>query len=230
MGTKNKRTKIIAPSILSADFAYLATEIKAIAEAGADWVHVDVMDGHFVPNLTIGPPVVKALKAVSTLPLDVHLMIDDPEKYVESFAIAGADYLTFHVESTKKPEALIKKIRGLGVKVGITLRPKTKLNTILPFLDQVDLVLVMSVEPGFGGQSFMPDQMEKVSQLRSRITENKLKCLIEIDGGINAETIKACSEVDVIVAGSAVFTKGSSQLSYVQKVHTYKKQIDLLKK
>ncbi len=230
MATKNKRPKLIAPSILSADFAYLATEIKAIAEAGADWVHVDVMDGHFVPNITIGPFVVKALKAVTTLPLDVHLMIDDPEKYVESFAIAGADYLTFHIESTKNPQALIKKIRSLGVKVGITLRPKSKLNTILPFLDRVDLVLVMSVEPGFGGQSFMPEQMEKVSQLRGRISESKLNCLIEIDGGINAETIKECSEVDVIVAGSAVFIKDSSQLSYVQKVHTYRKQIDLLKK
>ncbi len=197
--------KLVAPSILSADFANLEKEIQSIAAAGADWVHVDVMDGHFVPNLTIGIPVVKSIKKVSPLPLDVHLMIEKPERYVEQFVKAGSDYLTIHVESTSDPRSVLKQIRSLGAKAGITLRPKTPIEDILPLLDIVDLVLVMTVEPGFGGQSFMTDQVSKITRLRKEITSRQLKVLIEVDGGINKETAALCSEADVFVAGNYVF-------------------------
>ncbi|MBX2987293.1 MAG: ribulose-phosphate 3-epimerase [Bdellovibrionaceae bacterium] len=197
--------KLVAPSILSADFANLERDIKAIAAAGADWVHVDVMDGHFVPNLTIGAPVVKALKRVSPLPLDVHLMIETPEKYIEEFIKAGADWLTIHVEACDDVPGTLKRIRELGAKAGITLRPGTPLVDILPFLEQVDLVLVMTVEPGFGGQSFMDDQVAKISRLRKEIDRRGLKVLIEVDGGVNDQTVDRCREADVLVAGSYVF-------------------------
>lgn len=198
-------SKLVAPSILSADFANLEREVKAVAEAGADWIHVDVMDGRFVPNITIGIPVVKSLKKVSPLPLDVHLMIEEPEKYVEDFIKAGSDYLTIHVESTKDPVAVLRRIRELGAKPGITLRPGTAIEKVLPLLPLCDLVLVMTVEPGFGGQSFMQDQVAKISKLREVIQHEKLQCLIEVDGGINDETAKICHEADVFVAGSFVF-------------------------
>lgn len=197
--------KLVAPSILSADFANLEKEIKAVAEAGADWIHVDVMDGQFVPNITIGIPVVKSLKKVSPIPLDVHLMIEKPERFVEAFIKAGSDYLTIHVESTEKPAEVLQKIRQLGSKAGITLRPGTPVETILPLLNLCDLVLVMTVEPGFGGQSFMADQIAKISRLRQEIDQRNLKCLIEVDGGINEQTAKQCHEADVFVAGSYVF-------------------------
>lgn len=199
------RKKLVAPSILSADFANLAAQIKAVAAAGADWIHVDVMDGHFVDNITIGPPVVAALKKVSPIPLDVHLMIENPEKYVEAFARAGSDYLTVHVEASKNIPALLKKMRDLGVKPGITLRPRTPIQEILPYLDLVDLVLVMTVEPGFGGQSFMQDQVAKIEKLRQEIEQRKLSVLIEVDGGVSAQTLQYLSEVDVLVAGSFIF-------------------------
>lgn len=198
-------SKLVAPSILSADFANLEKEIKAVAEAGADWIHVDVMDGHFVPNITIGIPVVKSLKKVSPLPLDVHLMIDRPERYIEDFIKAGSDYLTIHVESTQHPATVLKRIRELGAKAGITLRPGTAVEDVLPFLPHCDLVLVMTVEPGFGGQSFMPDQVAKISRLRQEISRHNLSCLIEVDGGINDQTAKLCREADVFVAGNYVF-------------------------
>lgn len=203
--------KMVAPSILSADFANLEKEVKAIAAAGADWAHVDVMDGHFVPNLTIGIPVVKALKKVSPIPLDVHLMITEPEKYVAEFVKAGADYLTIHVESTKDPAAVLKQITSLGCKAGITLRPGTPVESVLPLLPLCELVLVMTVEPGFGGQSFMADQIVKISALRAEITKKNLKCLIEVDGGITDVTAKLCHEADVFVAGSYVFGKDYAQ-------------------
>lgn len=198
-------SKLVAPSILSADFANLQNEVTALAQAGADWVHVDVMDGRFVPNITIGIPVVKSLKKISPLPLDVHLMIEEPERYVEDFIKAGSDYLTIHVESTKDPRAVLKKIRALGAKAGVTLRPGTPVGDVLALLTECDLVLVMTVEPGFGGQSFMHDQISKISSLRKEISEKNLNCLIEVDGGINAETAKLCHEADVFVAGSYVF-------------------------
>ncbi|MBO9665570.1 MAG: ribulose-phosphate 3-epimerase [Bdellovibrio sp.] len=204
-------SKLVAPSILSADFANLEKEIKAVATAGADWIHVDVMDGHFVPNLTIGVPVVKSLKKVSPLPLDVHLMIDKPERFVEDFIKAGADYLTIHVESTQDPASVLRKITALGAKAGITLRPGTSVESVLPLLNLCDLVLVMTVEPGFGGQSFMHDQIAKITALRAEIRKQKLNCLIEVDGGINAETAKLCADADVFVAGSYVFGRNYAE-------------------
>lgn len=203
--SQNSNSFLIAPSILSADFANLEKEIKAVAEAGADWIHVDVMDGHFVPNLTIGAPVVKALKKVSPLPLDVHLMIENPENYVDDFAAAGADYLTIHIEATDQVERTLKQIRAAGMKPGITLRPQTAVEDLEPYLELVDLVLVMSVNPGFGGQSFMVEQVEKADWLKEQREARGLKFLIEIDGGINNETAKKCDSVDVLVAGNYVF-------------------------
>lgn len=197
---------LVAPSILSADFANLASEVARITKAGADWVHVDVMDGHFVPNLTIGAPVVKALKPVSRLPLDVHLMIETPEKYIEDFARAGADYLTIHVESSADVAGCLRRIRDLKVKPGITLRPATQVESIFPFLAMVDLVLVMTVNPGFGGQSFMHDQVNKISAIRQELKRIHHSALIEVDGGINDETAREVREADVLVAGNFVFT------------------------
>lgn len=212
--------RIIAPSILSADFSNLESEIHKITEAGAGFVHVDVMDGHFVPNLTIGMPVVKAIKPKSQIPLDVHLMIDNPEVYVEQFVKAGSNYLTIHVEATKHVEATLKMIRDLGAKPGITARPGTALEQMKPFLHLVDLVLVMTVEPGFGGQAFMESQLEKVKELKSIRESQKLNFLIEVDGGVNPETAKLCwaAGADVLVAGSAVF-----------KTQNYKENIEALK-
>lgn len=198
-------SKMVAPSILSADFANLEKEIKTVSAAGADWIHVDVMDGRFVPNITIGIPVVKSLKKISPIPLDVHLMIEEPERYVEDFIKAGSDYLTIHVEATRDPVNVLKRIRELGAKPGITLRPRTSVDEVLPLLPLCDLVLVMTVEPGFGGQSFMHDQISKISRLRQEIQKQNLSCLIEVDGGINEETAKLCHEADVFVAGSYVF-------------------------
>lgn len=197
--------KLVAPSILSADFANLERDIKAVAVAGADWLHVDVMDGHFVDNITIGVPVVASLKKVSPLPLDVHLMIEKPEKYIDAFIKAGADYLTIHVESTQQPLEVLRAIRKQGVKAGITLRPRTPLVTILPFLSEVDLVLVMTVEPGFGGQSFMHDQVSKMDELAKLRHENSWKYLIEVDGGVNDKTVSQCGKADVLVAGNYIF-------------------------
>jgi ribulose-phosphate 3-epimerase len=202
--------KLVAPSILSADFANLEKEIKAVAGAGADWLHVDVMDGHFVNNITIGVPVVASLKKISPLPLDVHLMIEQPEKYAEQFVRAGADYLTIHVESTKEPGKVLKKIQELGAKPGITLRPRTPLSAIEPYLDLAALVLVMTVEPGFGGQSFMHDQVAKMTELKALREKKSYNYLIEVDGGVSDKTVGHCADADVLVAGSFVF-KGNYQ-------------------
>lgn len=210
------RAKLIAPSILSADFANLGAEIQKVCHAGADWIHVDVMDGHFVDNITIGVPVVKSLKKFSPVPLDVHLMIEKPEKYIEQFIKAGADYLTIHVESTVNPGMVLKEIRRLGAKPGITLRPSTPLGKILPYIGDVDLVLVMTVEPGFGGQAFMQDQVEKIEELRKLIDAQKLNCLIEVDGGVNDKTVEHLKSADVLVAGSYVF--GNDYAQSIQKL------------
>ena len=197
---------LIAPSLLSADFARLADEIARVERAGADWLHVDVMDGHFVPNLTLGPPVVAAIKAVAQRPLDVHLMIEEPLRYAGEFAAAGAHVLTFHVEVApgEQGRAVARAFREKGVEVvGVSLNPDTPPEALEPLLDEVDLVLVMSVFPGFGGQRFMPEVLPKVRWLRER----GFRGYIEMDGGINARTLPACAEAgtDVFVAGSAVF-------------------------
>lgn len=195
---------IVAPSLLSADFANLQSEIKKVTDAGADWLHVDVMDGQFVKNITIGPPVVSSIKKVSRIPLDVHLMIVNPENYIHDFVKAGADIVTIHQESTENPAHVLKEIRRLGAKPGITLRPGTDVKKIEPYLDLVELVLIMTVEPGFGGQSFLKDQVDKIKFVRSRV---KSDVHVEVDGGINDETSKICREAgaNVMVAGSYVF-------------------------
>lgn len=198
---------LVAPSILSANFAKLGEEIQAVEKAGADWIHVDVMDGSFVPNLTLGAPVIKHLRPVTKLPLDVHLMIDKPERYIKDFAAAGADYLTIHVEATTEVEATLRDIRDLKVKPGITLRPGTPVEKILPFLPLVDLVLVMTVEPGFGGQSFMEDQVSKISVIRKELARLGRFAYIEVDGGVTDVTAKKLLDADVLVAGSYVFGK-----------------------
>lgn len=208
----------IAPSILSCDFARIGEEIARAEAAGADWHHVDVMDGHFVPNLTIGPPVVAAVKRVATKPLDVHLMITDPWQYAPAFAAAGAHVLTFHVEVCAAPEQareLAAQIRALGVPlVGVSLNPDTPLERVLPFLDAVDLVLVMSVFPGFGGQSFMPEVLAKTAALRARGFAGR----VEMDGGINAQTIERCAAAgcDTFVAGSALFGASDMRATLTQ--------------
>ncbi len=197
--------KLLAPSILSADFSRLAEEVASVEKLGADWVHVDVMDNHFVPNLTIGAPVVASLRKATNMPLDCHLMVENPEKLIPAFLKAGADGITIHVESTKDVAGAIKMIRDGGARVGITLRPRTSLTEILPYLPDVDLVLVMTVEPGFGGQSFMHDQVEKVSRLKAERESKKLDYVIQIDGGVNRETVKELGDADCLVAGSFVF-------------------------
>ena len=197
----------IAPSILSADFAHLARDIEAISTA--DYVHVDVMDGLFVPNITIGIPVVKCIRPTTSLPLDVHLMIDRPVRYVEAFCKAGADIVTVHVEADteENTKKALDIIRGCGKKAGVVLKPKTPAEAVLPFLDRCGMVLIMTVEPGFGGQSFMADMMDKVRQVRAWINERGLACDVEVDGGVDPVTAKVCVEAgaNVLVAGSAVY-------------------------
>jgi len=199
---------LVAPSILSADFARLGDEIKAVETAGADWIHIDVMDGHFVPNITIGPLIVKAVRPVTKLPLDVHLMIENVDLYIPEFAKAGADYITIHQEATKHLHRSIHLIKSSGKKAGVSLNPATPVETIRDIAADLDLVLLMSVNPGFGGQSFIERSIEKGKELRKMLDDTGSKALIEMDGGVgvnNAETVRDDGKVDVIVAGSAVF-------------------------
>jgi len=193
---------LIAPSILSADFSKLGQEIKDVEKAGADWIHIDVMDGHFVDNITMGPVVVKSIRPVTKLPLDTHLMIKNPERYIERFAKGGSDIITFHIEVEEDPKEIIKLIRYYKKKVGVSIRPKTDLGSLSAILPMVDMVLVMTVEPGFGGQEFMPECVTKISELRKIFRKD-----IEVDGGVNemtaAEVIKAGA--NIIVAGTSVF-------------------------
>ena len=211
----------ISPSILSADFVNLERDIHDIEKNGADWVHVDVMDGIFVPNITIGIPVVRDIRRVTGLPLDVHLMIDRPVRYAERFIQAGADWLTIHLEADtpENTRACLEKIRSLGAKAGLALKPGTPLETALPFLELCDMVLAMTVEPGFGGQSFQANMMEKTRRLRAILDEVNPGCLIEVDGGIDAVTQKVCKEngVEVMVTGSAYF-KAPDRAEFVKLI------------
>ncbi|MDX4063989.1 ribulose-phosphate 3-epimerase [Aliarcobacter skirrowii] len=211
---------LVAPSILSADFGNLEKEIKAICEAGCDLVHVDVMDGHFVPNLTIGPVVVEPVSKVSSKPLDIHLMVENNNFFVDLFASLKPKYLSFHLESEKHPHRLIQKIRSLGISPAITLNPHTKVEDIEYLLQDLDMVLLMSVNPGFGGQKFIPTILEKAKTLKELINKRNPNCLIEVDGGVSDKNIKELKDagVDIVVAGSYVFGSGD-----------YKKAIDSLK-
>ncbi len=211
----------IAPSILSADFANLERDIRDIEKNGADWVHVDVMDGIFVPNISIGIPVVQAIRPVTGLPLDVHLMIDRPVRYVEQFVKAGADLVTIHVEADQPQNTLeaLDKIHALGCKAGIVLKPKTPAEAALPYVEKCDLILVMTVEPGFGGQKFMADMMPKIEKLRAMCDGLNPACLIEVDGGVDSNTHAVCKAAgaEVLVAGSAYF-KAADRAAFVRTI------------
>ena len=211
----------IAPSILAADFVNLERDIRNIGENGADWVHVDVMDGMFVPNISIGIPVVKAVRRVTDLPLDVHLKIEQPLRYVEEFVKAGADWLTIHIEADQPQNILtaLDKIRELGCKAAISLKPRTPAEAAIPYLEKCDMVLVMTVEPGFGGQKFMEDQMAKVRKLRRMLDEVNPGCVIEVDGGVDKNTHTICKEAgaEVLVAGSAYF-KAEDRAAFVKLI------------
>ena len=210
---------MISPSILAADFANLERDIRNIEENGSDFVHVDVMDGIFVPNISIGIPVVQAIRPVTKLPLDVHLMIDRPVRYVEAFVKAGADYVTVHVEADQPQNTLaaLDKIHALGCKAGIVLKPKTPAEAAIPYLEKCDMILVMTVEPGFGGQKFMADMMTKLKKLRTLLDEVNPECLLEVDGGVDAQTCSICKEngAQVLVAGSAYF-KAADRAAFVK--------------
>ena len=206
---------LIAPSILSADFACLGQEVKAVEKAGADWIHVDVMDGQFVPNITMGPMIVEAVRRSTVLPIDVHLMIDRPERYVADFVSAGADFLSVQVEACVHLHRCIHQIKELGAKAGAVLNPATGLNAIEHVIEDLDFVLIMSVNPGFGGQKFIPNSLVKIKRLRAMIEDKNLPTLIQIDGGVNSTTIAeiTAAGVDVLVAGSAIFNADDYQLA-----------------
>ena len=212
----------ISPSILSADFSQLGNEIKRLEEGGADMIHVDVMDGHFVPNLTIGPPVIKALRNHCSLKFDVHLMISPVHKYIDAYANAGADIITIHPEATEDLEKSILRIKELKKKVGVSLNPETKIELILDHLDKIDLVLIMSVNPGFGGQKFMPEVLSKIKELKKIQLEKNINFDIEIDGGINFDNYKLAIEAgaNILVSGTTIFKSNNGDI---------KKNIDLLK-
>ena len=212
----------ISPSILSADFSQLGNEIKRLEEGGADMIHVDVMDGHFVPNLTVGPPVIKALRKQCSIKFDVHLMISPVHKYIEAYADAGADIITIHPEATENLEESISKIKSLNKKVGISLNPESKLDLITNYLEKIDLVLIMSVNPGFGGQKFMPEVLDKVKQLKEIKSKKNMNFDIEIDGGINFDNCRSAIEAgaNILVSGTTIFKSNNGDI---------KKNINLLR-
>jgi ribulose-phosphate 3-epimerase len=212
----------ISPSILSADFSKLGEEIRALEKAGADYIHIDVMDGHFVPNITIGPEVIKRLRPITKLVFDVHLMIEPVDNFIKAFAEAGSDIITFHPEATKNLSETIKLVKSFGKKVGVSLKPESPINLITPHVDQIDLILIMSVNPGFGGQKFMPEVLNKMKTLKNIVNEKKLNIDIEIDGGINFNNSKEAKDngANILVSGSTVFKENKGDL---------KKNIELLR-
>ena len=216
--------KLIAPSILSADFARLGDEIKAVEAAGADWIHVDVMDGHFVPNITIGPLIVEAVRSVTSLPIDVHLMIENPDNYIPAFAKAGASWISVQIETSVHLNRSVQLIRECGAKPGVVLNPSTPIQTLEWIMDDVDYVLIMSVNPGFGGQAFITNSLEKIKALRRMIQSKNLNTLIQVDGGVNEKTIAdvAAAGVDIFVAGSAIF--GSDD--YQKTISSFRKKTE----
>jgi len=197
----------IAPSLLAADFARLEDEIKRVEQAGADLLHLDIMDGHFVPNISFGIPVVESIRRVTRLKFDAHLMISEPEKYLQPFKEAGADSLTVHVEVFPQPLRIVDQIHALGLECGLVINPQTPVDVLFPYLEDIDLVLIMSVEPGFGGQVFQPQALDKIRRLRARVQAAQLSLPIQVDGGVNAETAPSCRQAgaSILVAGSAVF-------------------------
>jgi len=211
----------VAPSVLSANFSKLAEEIIELDKAGCDYIHIDVMDGNFVPDITIGPCVIRSIRGLTDKIFDVHLMVQSPEKHIKNFADAGADIITFHIEATKNPENTIQLIKNLGIKAGISLRPQTKVEEILDYIKLVDLILVMSVDPGAAGQEFISSQVSKIQALKNHIALHNLKVLVSVDGGINSETAKMSVDAgaDVLVAGSFIFKRGDN----------YRDQINLLR-
>jgi len=217
---------LIAPSILSADFGRLKEEIEAAAEAGADWIHIDVMDGLFVPNITIGQEVVKSIRKYSSLPFDVHLMIERPERYIEEFARAGADIITVHYEASVHLHRTIQSIRELGKKVGVSINPATPISVLENVLSEIDLVLVMSVNPGFGGQKFIPFSLEKIRTLKKLIQQKSLNCLVEVDGGIKLENAReiVSAGADVLVMGSGFFSADNYK-ALVEKIRKNLKEL-----
>jgi len=219
------KLKKIAPSILSADFSRLGQEVRAVEKAGADVIHVDVMDGHFVPNITIGPLVVSGLRKLTSLPLDVHLMIEEPERYIENFAQSGASWITIHAEVCRNLKQMVRKIRQLKVRPGVVLNPATPLKKLSSVLDEIDLVLLMSVNPGFGGQSFIPEVLKKVEQLRKTIDRNHYPVEIEVDGGIKLENIGEVSRAggDIFVLGTGIFKTAS----YRDTIRKLRREIEL---
>jgi len=213
---------LISPSILASDFSHLADEVISIEKAGADLVHIDVMDGMFVPNITLGAPVIKCLKGKTALPFDVHLMIEEPKRYIGDFASSGADIITFHIEATDDVRGTIEEIKKHGIKAAISLKPKTPAEAVFPYLDDLYMVLVMTVEPGFGGQSFMPDMMPKVRAIREEAVRRGLDMRIQVDGGIDDKTVSQATEngADVLVAGSYVF-RAQDRKDAIEKLRSH---------